>query len=325
MKTQIVYVLVSSPHDLFLDQLWGSIYSLRHFHPTAKVVVLADDHTTKRIKTDDKLRPLYSMISELKEIPVPEEYKGALRSREIKTRVRNLIDGDFLYIDTDTIIVQPLDSIDSLDVKNIAMVPDTHRPTAKDNLLSNVNRMEMLYGLDKIDDNAIYFNAGVTFVRDNPLTRDFFDKWHENWLTTVNKGYIIDQPALFYTDKTFGYIIEKLPDTYNCMGVYAASYWADAKIIHYLDTQYSIPFRLLKAIPEKIHQAHAVTEEVEDLLLNAKSRLSIHTCFCSYYDLVFLKSSFFQFCMRNKLIRWCILKHNKWAVAKHIITRNRWK
>ena len=47
MKTQIVYVVVSSEGDLFLEELWVSVYSLRQYHPEVSVTVIADKATAK--------------------------------------------------------------------------------------------------------------------------------------------------------------------------------------------------------------------------------------------------------------------------------------
>lgn len=49
MKTKIVYVLVSDEKDLYLEQAWLSVYSLRLHNPTAYVVVLMDDNTERSL------------------------------------------------------------------------------------------------------------------------------------------------------------------------------------------------------------------------------------------------------------------------------------
>ena len=123
MNTQILYVLVSSKDDLILEQMWASVYSLRRFHPKEKVIVLVDAPTAKRINEKPSLNDL---LTEVKVINVPEHYNNMLRSRYMKTSMRNLIEGNFLYIDTDTIILKPLNEIESLGVRNIAMVEDGH-------------------------------------------------------------------------------------------------------------------------------------------------------------------------------------------------------
>ncbi len=73
-----------------------------------------------------------------------------------------------------------------------------------------------------------------------------------------------------------------------------------------------------------IREAHGITEEVKELLLNPKSHLSVHTCFCSYYDHRVLNGDFFQFCMRTKLIRWCIEKYDKWVKARRVGILNKY-
>ena len=50
MKTLIVYVLISSEKDFFLEEFWVSLFSLRRFHPKDAVWVLTDEPTSKRIE-----------------------------------------------------------------------------------------------------------------------------------------------------------------------------------------------------------------------------------------------------------------------------------
>ena len=50
MKTQIVYVLVSSEKDVFLEELWASAWSLRQYEPYVTVNVVVDEPTAKRVR-----------------------------------------------------------------------------------------------------------------------------------------------------------------------------------------------------------------------------------------------------------------------------------
>ena len=122
MKTQIVYVLVSSDKDLFLEELWVSVYSLRQFHPDVAVNVVTDDDTSSRIESNKALRGLITNIIVGK---TPVNYNSKERSRELKTTIRELVKGDFLYIDTDTVICKPLDDIDCF-AYDVAGVPDSN-------------------------------------------------------------------------------------------------------------------------------------------------------------------------------------------------------
>ena len=111
MKTPIVYTLISSEKDYFLEELWVSLYSLRQFHPEVTVNVLVDESTKKYMERFPKL---CDMITNIVVVLVPENYNAKQRSRVIKTTVRNVIDGAYLFIDTDTVICKPLDDIDNL-------------------------------------------------------------------------------------------------------------------------------------------------------------------------------------------------------------------
>ena len=45
MKTKIVYVLTSSEKDIYLEQCFVSMCSLRRYNPDAYIVLLTDDLT----------------------------------------------------------------------------------------------------------------------------------------------------------------------------------------------------------------------------------------------------------------------------------------
>ncbi len=80
----------------------------------AKVNVLVDDISDKHLRNYPELLEL---IDEVVIGNVPENYSPKERSRELKTRVREYIKGDFFYIDTDTIICKSLDGIDEFSEK----------------------------------------------------------------------------------------------------------------------------------------------------------------------------------------------------------------
>ena len=108
------------------------------------------------------------------------------------------------------------------------------------------------------------------------------------------------------------------------MGMSSAYYWASGKIVHYLEGK-NVPFRMLSDIPNQIRKSHGITEDLEDLLLNPKNHLSVHTWFCSYNDYVFLNSPFCQFCMKTNWLHWCITKYSRWVINRGHRTNKRWK
>ena len=118
MNTPILYVLTSSESDLYLEELWVSLYSLHHFNKEVTVKVLSDKPTAERIKANPEL---LAMIDELYPVDVPEEYPAKERSRFIKTNIRNLIDGDFFFFFFYTDTCAPFVEVSCLPVKGLRL------------------------------------------------------------------------------------------------------------------------------------------------------------------------------------------------------------
>lgn len=319
MNTQIVYVIVSSQNDIFLEELWASLFSLRHFHPEARVVVLADNPTAQRLN-HPAFSLLLSMITEIKIVDVPEDYNGLQRSRDIKTNVRNIVNGSYLYIDTDTIITAPLDGIDSFEITNIAMVPDGHCYSVAENHIRFGSLAVMVKNIFDADirDIPIYFNAGVQLVADNSLTREFFKKWHDNWQRAHNKGIDTDQQAYAYTDKCYGYITELLPDIYNCQVMRGAKHLFSANLIHvnrYRNVCLNdFPLQPFWEVYYKIKQDAGLSEEVKYKLINAKNQLSASSNIVGNEEMIFLLGKFYKLYKLNRFhLRWLIDKFNHFA------------
>ena len=272
MKTQIVYVLISSDKDLFLEELWVSLFSLRIYHPEAIVKVLADEPTAKRIHDHSALN---AMITEVVTVKVPMDYSPTARSRVIKTTIRNVIKGSYLFIDTDTVICHSLNEIDEIQY-DIAAVPDCHLSLKQDPFRAfKIQNMKNAFKLD-ISDAEFFFNSGVMYVSDNDLTHNFYKRWHENWQEyLIDNKRRADQPPLIKTDKEFGYIIKQLPDVFNCQMTMSMKYYYEAYILHYFhmdfikDQSYS-PF-VGQDIYRELKTAGCITPHIEELIRNCKS------------------------------------------------------
>lgn len=272
MKTQIVYVVISGEGDLFLEEMWLSAWSLRHFHPEARVLALCDAPTARRIEERKELRAL---LTDVIAVEVPEEYSGFLRSRQIKTTIREIVRGPFLFIDTDTIVCRPLDGLDELQ-GDMLLVPDAHLRYHDDPFKGCTHAELMsLYGIDW--DAEYFFNSGAMLVRDTELTHQFFRRWHELWVVsaTVRRTTRADQPGLNTANQEFGFPIGLLPDTYNCQLALSVRYLHEAHIVHFFhmpfmhDQSYS-PF-FSQDIYRELRAAGTVTPAIEATVLGCKS------------------------------------------------------
>ena len=289
MKTQIVYVLVSSEKDVFLEELWVSVWSLRRYEPDVTVNVVVDKPTAERIKAN---RELVALVTNVVVADVPEKYTPKERSREIKTRIRELIKGDFFYIDTDTVICKPLDDIDSCEC-DVAGIPDSN-VWLKDNPFGGgmVGSVKGIFGSD-VSNRGYLINGGVIYAKDNEVAHELFRRWNKNWTySSFEKGNSQDQPALWQSDHEMGNVIGLLPDVYNSQVAMSLQYFADAAIVHFLhmsfipDQSYS-PY-LCQKIYKDIKVVGTLTPEIKNLIVNCKSSFAPMTMPVGKEQLLFL-------------------------------------
>lgn len=325
MKTQIVYVLVSSEKDVFLEELWASAWSLRQYEPDVPVNVVVDKPTAKRVRANAELMTL---ITNVVVADVPEKYTPKERSREIKTRIRELIKGDFFYIDTDTVICKSLCEIDNYEY-DVAGIPDSN-VFLKDNPFGGgmIASVKGIFGSD-ISNCEYLINGGVIYAKDNEIAHELFRRWNKNWTySCFDKGNSQDQPALWQSDHEMGNVIKLLPDVYNCQVAMSLQYFADAAIVHFLhmnyiqDQSYS-PYLSLK-IYKDIKAAGTLTPEIKNLIINCKSSFAPLTMPVGRDQLLFLFTSmgktFVQIYKDGGAASWLLLKLSVWLEKLHRFT-----
>lgn len=326
MKTQIVYVLVSSDKDVFLEELWASVWSLRQYEPDVTVNVVVDEPTAKRVKANEELM---SLVTNVVVADVPEKYTPKERSREIKTRIRELIKGDFFYIDTDTIICKPLGEIDNCEY-DVAGIPDSNA-FLNEHIFSKgmLGSVRHVFGTD-ISNCDYLINGGVIYVKDNEVAHELFRRWNKNWTySCFKKGNSQDQPALWQSNHEMGNVMKLLPDIYNCQVAMSLQYFADAAIVHFLhmnfipDQSYS-PYLCLK-IYKDIKAAGALTTEIKEQIIHCKSSFAPLTMPVGRDQLLFLFTDmgkiFVQIYKEGGAASWLMLKISRWLEKLHKYTR----
>ena len=131
--------------------------------------------------------------------------------------MRNLIEGDFLYIDGDTAVVDRLDSILSNVTGSVCAVADLH---ASENDKYHLKHKKMLAHKKKMNFSLSlgekYFNSGVIFARDDVPAHEFFTKWHELYRQCAQNGIFTDQISFNEINHVLGRPIEELPGEWNC-------------------------------------------------------------------------------------------------------------
>lgn len=234
MKTKIVYVVVSSEHDIYLEQAYISMYSLKRHMPEAHIVMLTDIATAESLtgirKEETKFIDEMIVAADLDS----NKLNAQQRSRQLKTSVRSRVEGDFLFIDCDTIITRSLNDIEET-AYDIAACRDTHSSLA-DNPYRGMTLMQG-YALGyPIEEETVYYNSGVIYVKDTPNAHAFYQQWNKN----LNEGYqhniFMDQPSFAKTNKEMEHVVGMLDDVWNCELKHGIRYLKDAYIVHYLCT-----------------------------------------------------------------------------------------
>ena len=275
MKTKIVYVLTSSVKDYYLEQTLLSIYSLKLYNPTVKVTIVTDENTVKSFVGNRK--KIYELADDIISPSIPAEFNNLQKSRYLKTKLRELISGDFLYVDTDTIISDSLDEIDEFKC-DLGAVIDKHI-----NIKWHSGKLEIYKYAKKVNwtipDNDLYFNGGLMYAKDSVIAHKFYQTWHKLWIEGVkNKGINIDQPTLALANDINGYPIVELDGTFNCQVIEnGLKYLVNAKIIHYYASnvgKWDCPYlfrddRVYKRVREK-----GIDSEIHSMIENAKSAFS---------------------------------------------------
>lgn len=232
MKTLILYVLVSNAEDFYAEQLYISLVSLRKNAPGAVATVLTDQTTHEALANRGKMGKRLLEIADnwvvaLLDPTAAKEY----RSRLLKTGMRQYIEGDFLFIDTDTIIAKPLDGIDDIPYE-LALCPD-HHCRLQDNPEKDAIKSRCLKIGEDLSRSDFYFNSGVILARDTAAVRSFFTQWQHNYIQGRENGIKTDQQSLAKTLNSQTINVGQLEGEWNCQLPYGVRYMGSALVFHY--------------------------------------------------------------------------------------------
>lgn len=268
MHTKIVYTLVSSGQDWYLEQLMMSVWSLRLYEPEAEVVLVVDEQTDCGLTGGRSA--IRNMVNHVVVVRTPDGYSAMQRSRYLKTTLRKHVQGDYLFVDCDTIICGPLHQIDDISAE-LAMVADENGELT----LGRTDLVARCLNATGVNlTGEPYYNSGVILAKDTAAVHEFYAQWHKNWLESDGRGVGFDQPALCLTNMQKSHPICELEAKWNCQfKMQGYPYLEEALVMHYYANNGANPdhFGLpMEMLYDSIRRAGAITPVVGRLIRSAK-------------------------------------------------------
>jgi hypothetical protein len=206
---QFCFCLTSDGKDTHAASTLVSALSIRAVHHDATIIVVCDE--ASGVALTHHRHPLLDAISALLPIRAPQ-LSPALRNRFVKTRLRQNVRGDFLYLDGDTVVLRPLDAVFQI----TAPVAAAWNHNSSDVLdPAFTHDLAVLTGHGWSLPQKHYVNGGVLLLRDLPEVHSFAELWHHKWLQTSANGSHFDQPALNSALHDSGIEFQLLPHHFN--------------------------------------------------------------------------------------------------------------
>jgi hypothetical protein len=227
----VCYVVVADGWDRHARMAWISASSVRICEPSARITMLVDAGVPGARTAAAKLEDVADEVR-LVDAPVT----GAVaRNRYLKITLRQQVEGDVLYLDSDTLAIAPFFGTfeDAADVA--AAIDFNHRPELHwfpPNLEAQYRALGWKYPLEQ------YLNGGVIWLRDTSGARRFSREWLERWTLQVERfGTATDQASLNSALDASGVRWSVLPASVNAMVVKPTFDHRRARILHFFGTE----------------------------------------------------------------------------------------
>jgi len=229
---RVAYVLTCAEDNLYVRGTLLSIQLLRKVEPQAEVVLLTDARSKRVLEAT----PLLKWVDHCRTEPLDQECP-VLRSRELKVRMRSLIDGPFVFLDSDVLPIRPFMDVFQRDFDVAAVLDRNHInpfPHFPHWFIEDFRQLGWPHPL------PTYYNSGVIFFADSPAVRQFGENWEQAWRTQLRvRGLHFDQLSFNHTLHQSGLRLLTLDSPYNAL--LRASPWLgkEARLLHFHAHQHS--------------------------------------------------------------------------------------
>jgi lipopolysaccharide biosynthesis glycosyltransferase len=258
---EYVYVVCSEGNDFFAEMAAVSLSSLRMVSPFASVTVLIDKQTAS---INSSAVSALRSSSSFKIIDCPGS-DALARSRYLKTHLRKFVNGRFIFLDSDTIVLRSPDPIWEMDC-DVAAVPDlslSGKPLSSSEALP-----ELFAKLEWTLRPGPYLNSGVIYFSDSAAAYEMGEVFCSAWFVfQKTTGKMNDQPAFNFAVSKVNPKLTVLPLSYNAQISMNAMTNRDAIIIHYFSGKFETSVETVAHVEAKRLKSHGTLDA--DLLQSA--------------------------------------------------------
>ncbi|MEB3330941.1 MAG: hypothetical protein VKI83_00395 [Synechococcaceae cyanobacterium] len=268
-RPQVVYCLTSDGDDLYAAMTQVSAATLRLTNPGAVIRVVVDPASAAALRS--QRHGLLELLDGLEERPVPEGFAATARNRWLKTQLRLLLEGPFLFLDSDTVVREPIGGlIPSGAAADLAAAANNSQEEPAQQIweddadaLRRLGWSEPLRALAAAAAPAAsgmpaalpYCNGGVLGYADSPGAHAFARCWHQLWLEGLERlGRPRDQPALNTAIQRSGVRLQPLPARCNAQYKANLAVLRDAAIWHSYASFGEAPLTLFLACALRVQQ-----------------------------------------------------------------------
>jgi hypothetical protein len=223
-----IYVVTSRGKDVYSAMTRISMASLRISNPGCKAVVVVDAASLVCMKqTRD---PLLQEADEVLAFETPEGV-DTFRNRFIKTNLRNLVDGQYLFLDSDMLIRGDISTLFDHET-DIACAANHSKDLVEEQIWEEDSTTLSRLGWECRSD--VYVNGGLMLCNDTDAARKFSADWHARWLHAHARiGGYRDQPALNSALRNTNIGLAVVPHRFNAQFKTAVRTAKDATIWHF--------------------------------------------------------------------------------------------